>query len=136
EAWRRPPPEDQLVENLRLRPEVVALSELGADAEGFEVLERSAQRLCDRYGAAAILPLVHRDEFVGVIALAPPAGERPFSHDEIEFLERLRTAATVAFVNAQLYEEIERRTTALENDVRARTGELEGKLEEIKRAQA
>ena len=136
EASQLPAPDPSLVETLRVRPEMVALSELGADPERFEQLERSAQRLCDRYGAAVILPLVHRGEFVGVIAIAQPRGERPFTHDEIEFLEKLRTAATVAFVNAQLFEEIERRSTELESEVRARTSELSHKLEEIKRAQA
>jgi signal transduction histidine kinase len=142
DGWRRVFPteealgatEDRLVERLGPRAEVVALAELGEAR--FRVIERSAERLCQRYRAATLLPLVHHGEFAGVIALGPQPGERSPTQDEIEFLERLRTAATVAFVNAQLYEETERRAATLEAEVRARTAELARKLETLQQAQA
>ncbi|HEY7954728.1 MAG TPA: HAMP domain-containing sensor histidine kinase [Polyangia bacterium] len=92
----------------------------------------------DRLGAEAVVPLLRDDLLVAAAAIAPaePRSLRPADDELASHLGRLGERAARAFVNARLYQEVARRSTGLEAQVRMRTAELEDALFELRAAQA
>ena len=77
---------------------------------------------CHPYGrelkAAIVLPLVHRDEVVGVLQLGTTR-PREFATGDLAFLRALASAAAASVQNARLFEETDRqrqRLQALDNE--------------------
>ncbi|RMF28333.1 MAG: GAF domain-containing protein [Chloroflexi bacterium] len=71
-----------------------------------------------------ILPLVARDEVIGLIELGAHRPQRVFSEWEIKLGQTLAQQAAVAIENARLYEELRIERRNLERKVDARTAEL------------
>jgi PAS domain S-box-containing protein len=71
-----------------------------------------------------ILPLVARDEVIGVIELGADSTERVFTEWEIELAQSLVNQAATAIENARTYEEQRLAARNLERKVEARTTEL------------
>ncbi len=69
-------------------------------------------------GIAAAVPLVTRDQFQGVLTLAPKRSRDAFTQDDVNLLTALAGNAAVAIENAVLYAEMEQK-------VHDRTRELE-----------
>lgn len=70
-----------------------------------------------RFGAGlccgVVLPLIHRDNIVGILLLATRT-ERNFASEDMQFLSALANAAAVAVQNAHLFEETDRQRTTLQ----------------------
>jgi len=86
-------------------------------------------------GAEAALPLVGDGELVG-IALLAGAALRPADTFLVERLTQLGERAGHALVNAQLYQEVARRSGSLEAEVEERTAALAQTVAELRLAQA
>jgi signal transduction histidine kinase len=85
--------------------------------------------------ADALVPLVREGDLIGMAAVAGPALAR--ADDSLTGdLQRLGERAARAWVNARLYQEVERRSRGLEAQVRMRTSELSNALDELRSAQA
>ena len=89
----------------------------------------------DATDADALVPLERRGDRVAVAAVAGQSLTRTDDALGAE-LKRLGDRAARGWVNARLYQEVERRGRGLEAQVRLRTSELENALEELKAAQA
>ncbi len=63
------------------------------------------ERLFDNNEAEVLLPLVSRDEVLGLIAIAPPAGGRAYRADDLRLLASVREHATTSMVYAAMYRE-------------------------------
>lgn len=74
--------------------------------------------------AAVVLPLVHEGLLIGLVTLGEKQNLQAYTRDDFQLLERIRPAATVAFANAQLYDQLQELTESLENRVEQRTAEL------------
>ena len=80
-----------------------------------------ARALCAGLHADAIVPLVHKDELIGLAAVTADGGLGPA---ELATLARVRSDVSVAALNAALYERARRMSASLEEKVRAREEEL------------
>ncbi len=92
-------------------------------------------------GAEVCMPLVHASAVVGLVHVGSRKNLRPYTRDDLEFLERLGAAASIGLSNAQLFERVDRQrrdleelTSSLERRVRERTSELEAAHEELSTA--
>ena len=126
-AWGSvPPPDgaDPLLKRMQTEPQVVTREAVahGAVAD----VRAQAERMFARYGAEALLALVDQSggRVLGLMAVSSRAGGRPFSDLELDFLDRLRTHAAAALVQARLYDQLHRLRQELEEKVAARTQEL------------
>lgn len=79
----------------------------------------------------AALPLMHQQENLGILGLASRT-ERDFV-GERDFLETLAGTLSLVLSNAQMIEELQRHAERLEERIRERTGELEGRNRELER---
>jgi len=70
------------------------------------------------------VPLKAKDEVIGVLAVNNKISPKPFTDNDVRLLSALADYATIAIVNAQLYEEIKRWSQELEQKVEERTQEL------------
>jgi two-component system NtrC family sensor kinase len=156
-AWGSvPPPEtsDPLLERLREEPHVLTREAL---AQGAVARERPhAERMFARYRADVLLVLVARPSaqtpsplmsleeaiaqtrggrVLGIIAVSPPAGERPFTELELDFLDRVRTHSAAALLQARLYDRLFGLKAQLEEKVVARTNELARAAQSIESTQ-
>jgi signal transduction histidine kinase len=89
----------------------------------------------DYLHADALVPLT-RDGVLFGLAVARGPGLLPADDTLTSDLVRLGEYGARALTNARLYQEVERRGRGLEAQVRARTGELEDALVELRNAQA
>jgi signal transduction histidine kinase len=97
------------LERLRANPRVATvLSErrtLSGDAFEFDPESPFAEEL-SRARHTALIPLVARDEVIGLIALSRRSGE-PFTDNEVTDLEITANVAALALRNARLYQQAE-----------------------------
>jgi Nif-specific regulatory protein len=81
---------------------------------------RIAARLDLGVGALLLAPLGTRDGTVGLLTVAQPGGEPPYSLDDLAFLESLASFVALAIENARMYE----RLKASEEELRLEIGAL------------
>jgi signal transduction histidine kinase len=62
------------------------------------------QRWLQELRMELFLPILSKDELVGVLALGPQRGEEPYGAREVEFLTTLANQTAVALQNARLFE--------------------------------
>lgn len=128
----------------RLPDEPVSRAELDPEALGEANREHAEQIVVDRivarwlsvYGAHVLVPLRHGGIDVGAILAAAPRADVTLDEAARDRLSRIGGRASVAFVNACLYDDLERRAASLEREVAERTRELARAVEELKMAQA
>jgi signal transduction histidine kinase/CheY-like chemotaxis protein len=77
------------------------------------------------------VPLKAKDEVIGVLAVNNKVYPRPFTQNDVDLLSALADYATIAIVNAQLYEETKRWSEELEHKVEDRTQELRAAQEQL-----
>jgi len=77
------------------------------------------------------VPLKAKDEVIGVLAVNNKVFSRPFTDNDVHLLSALADYATIAIVNAQLYEETKRWSEELERKVEERTRELRAAQEQL-----
>lgn len=77
------------------------------------------------------VPLKAKDEVIGVLAVNNKIFSRPFTDNDVYLLSALADYATIAIVNAQLYEETKRWSEELEHKVEERTQELRAAQERL-----
>jgi signal transduction histidine kinase/CheY-like chemotaxis protein len=77
------------------------------------------------------VPLKAKDEVIGVLAVNNKISSRPFTDNDVYLLSALADYATIAIVNAQLYEEIKLWSEELEHKVEERTQELRAAQERL-----
>jgi phosphoserine phosphatase RsbU/P len=78
-------------------------------------------------GAALLMPLLSKDEMLGIISLGPRLGDLPFSREDKQLLMSVSGPATLAIENARLVEQMveeARRRQEMEVDHRRKTEEL------------
>lgn len=70
------------------------------DGMRLDDLRAPLERLLEAHGAAALVPLGHRDEVIGLLVLPPRESGKAMRREELEFLTRLddRLAAALVFV--------------------------------------
>jgi len=76
-------------------------------------LREPIERLFESHGAAVLVPLLNRDEVVGMLALHELETRRALKSDERRLLERTQEHAAAALVYARMYEQA---TTRVEMD--------------------
>jgi two-component system NtrC family sensor kinase len=126
-AWGSVPPPDSgdpLLKRLESEPHVLTREAVahGAVAE----VRAQAERMFARYGAEALLSLVDQAgaRVLGLMAVSSRAGGRLFTDLELDFVDRIRTHAAAALVQARLYDQLHRLRQELEEKVAARQQEL------------
>ncbi len=77
------------------------------------------------------VPLKAKDEVIGVLAVNNKVASKPFTDNDVHLLSALADYATIAIVNAQLYEETKRWSEELEHKVEERTQELRAAQEQL-----
>jgi signal transduction histidine kinase/CheY-like chemotaxis protein len=77
------------------------------------------------------VPLKAKDEVIGVLAVNNKISSKPFTDNDVHLLSALADYATIAIVNAQLYEETKRWSEELEHKVEERTQELRAAQEQL-----
>ncbi len=93
-------PDPRLLAWLVDRPRPLSRDELEALRLGD--LREPLERLFDVHQAELIVPLVSRDEVVGLIATSAPGGARALRSEELQFLTRLQEHAAAAVVYARM----------------------------------
>jgi PAS domain S-box-containing protein len=78
-----------------------------------------------------MLPLVVRDQTIGLLELEAVEPEKVFTKREIALLETLGANAANAIQNARLYSQLQRYATELEDRVLSRTAELQSAKQRI-----
>jgi phosphoserine phosphatase RsbU/P len=81
----------------------------------------------DYDGAALLMPLLSKDEILGIISLGPRLGDLPFSGEDKQLLMSVSGPTTLAIENARLVEQMvaeARRLQEIEVDHRRKTEEL------------
>jgi signal transduction histidine kinase len=73
------------------------------------------------FGALLVVPLVVRAQFRGAITFVSPAGDAPFSQDEIALAVDLTARCAMALDNARLYREADALRVAAEEGSRAKS---------------
>ncbi len=84
----------------------------------------------ERLSAEYIIPLEH-NEFIGIIALSERANLKALSNDEIEFLQNIKSASSIAIANALMYHSLSNLKNNLEALVMQRTQQLQKKNEQM-----
>ena len=77
------------------------------------------------------VPLKAKDEVIGVLAVNNKISARPFTENNVDLLSALADYATIAILNAQLYEETKRWSEEMERKVEERTEELRAAQEQL-----
>jgi serine phosphatase RsbU (regulator of sigma subunit) len=80
--------------------------------------------LFDRYDAVYLVPFVQKDELLALLALPEKMNLRPLASYEVNYLNRIRTAASIALDNSVLYGNLAMMKEKLEQMVEERTSEL------------
>jgi signal transduction histidine kinase len=88
----------------------------------------------DRIGAAILLPVVFRDEPVGLLALGTKRSGQPFDSDDLTLLRTLAHQTAIALQNARSYAALEDLTRHLDAKVQRQTEELRTSNEELSSA--
>ncbi len=102
-------------------------------AEGARGLYRESDREIEAGLCACWLgvPMIAEDKVLGVIAVQSYTQENLYDQEDLNFLLTVASQSAVAVRNAQLYEQIVRFSSELEEMVEARTRALENALDEL-----
>jgi len=84
----------------------------------------------EQLSAEYIIPLVH-NEFIGIIVLSERANLKALSNDEIEFLQNIKSASSIAIANSLMYHSLTNLKNNLEALVMQRTDQLQKKNEQM-----
>lgn len=84
----------------------------------------------EKLSAEYIIPLEH-NEFIGIIALSERANLKALSNDEIEFLQNVKSASSIAIANSLMYHSLSNLKNNLEALVMQRTEQLQKKNEQM-----
>jgi signal transduction histidine kinase len=126
------PPSDQprvlagshpLVHILEQRKRVVSVYDLDDTGALTQVHETHLPGLGER-SAQLLVPLVLKDEVIGLVALGQKESGRFFSVDDRDFLHTLANQSALSIANALSYRAIEELNAGLEQKVEQRTQEL------------
>jgi signal transduction histidine kinase len=96
--------------------------DVAPEFKGLWVQERE---VLDRLGTELLVPLLVRDELVGILILGPKLSGSPYSSDEQLTLTTLANQTAVAVQNAWLYRKVQDHAETLERRVHERTAALE-----------
>ncbi|HOD16061.1 MAG TPA: SpoIIE family protein phosphatase [Spirochaetota bacterium] len=80
--------------------------------------------LFDRYGATYIVPFVHQGELLAILLLPEKQNLRQITAYEVGFINRIKSAATIALANSIMYSRLSTLKDNLEQLVEERTAEL------------
>ena len=108
------------------RPKVIQAGDPGADPAERALLQRFGQK------SLLMIPLVARDQVVGLVELYEKRQVREFTADDIRLGSALANQAAIAFANARLYEQPDQRLQARVAELTAMeriTAELNATLE-------
>jgi phosphoserine phosphatase RsbU/P len=122
----------QLVEQLdqlgKFLGEVAITRDIQLESDNGKPVEIGPDELVSGYGGAALLmPLLSKDEMLGIISLGPRLGDLPFSREDKQLLMSVSGPTTLAIENARLVEQMvaeARRLQEMEVDHRRKTEEL------------
>ncbi len=93
------PDEDPLIQLLKEKPRPITLDE----AEPF-LTRRATRKLVESLNPIFLVPLLAKDQLEGLLLLAEPLTEQPYSPEEKEFLTHIALSAAIAVNNAYLFE--------------------------------
>jgi sigma-B regulation protein RsbU (phosphoserine phosphatase) len=108
-------------------PVAVELEEMLSDRSGGDEVSAAEREVLREVKAALLMPLVSKEETLGIISLGPRLGDLPFSRDDKRLLTSVSGPATFAIENARLVERMiteARRLQEIEVDHRRKTEEL------------
>ncbi len=74
--------------------------------------------------SSLVVPLIYQNELIAFAVLWESRQIRPFTAEEITICSDIAQQATIALINAQLYERVQNQAQTLENKVQKRTSEL------------
>jgi signal transduction histidine kinase len=126
------PPSDQsrvfaeshpLIHLLAQRRRVVSVYDLD-NTEAPTPEQETRQHGREEISAQLLVPLVLKDEVIGLVALGQKESGRFFSVDDRDFLHTLANQSALSIANALSYKEIEELNAGLEKKVEQRTREL------------
>lgn len=83
---------------------------------------------CD---ADYIAPLVNNGELVGLIAMPEKPDLRPLTDDEVQFINNIRSAASISLANSIMYSDLSDLNESLEKKVAERTEKLTEALDSL-----
>jgi PAS domain S-box-containing protein len=86
------------------------------------------------YRAVAQVPLIYRDEVIGVLGVAQIGTDRKFAPDDTRLMELLASEAAIAIQNVRLLAELEAYSKELEQRVAVRTEELRAAMRQAQEA--
>ena len=84
----------------------------------------------EQLSAEYIIPLEH-NEFIGIIVLSERTNLKALSNDEIEFLQNIKSASSIAIANSVMYHSLTNLKNNLEALVMQRTEQLQKKNEQM-----
>lgn len=84
----------------------------------------------EQLSAEYIIPLEH-NEFIGIIVLSERANLKALSNDEIEFLQNIKSASSIAIANSLMFHSLNNLKNNLEALVMQRTEQLQKKNEQM-----
>ncbi|MGQ9843594.1 MAG: SpoIIE family protein phosphatase [Spirochaetota bacterium] len=84
----------------------------------------------EQLSAEYIIPLTH-NEFIGIIVLSERANLKALSNDEIEFLQNIKSASSIAIANSLMFHSLTNLKNNLEALVMQRTEQLQKKNEQM-----
>jgi signal transduction histidine kinase len=96
--------------------------DVAPEFKGLWVQERE---VLDKLGAELLVPLLVRDELIGMLILGPKLSGSPYASDEQLTLTTLANQTAVAVQNAWLYRKVQNHAETLEKRVQERTAALE-----------
>ena len=108
------------------KPKIVQTSDLP--------LQSNTRSHYDYYGVKSTitLPLVYQGELIAFAVLWESREIRPFTEEEINICVDIGQQATIALVNAQLYDQLQTEAQTLERKVQERTSQLLNANEKLK----
>ena len=94
------------------------------DTEALTHVQETHRQGLEEFSAQLLVPLVLKDDVVGLVALGQKESGRFFSSDDRDFLHTLANQSALSIANALSYKEIEELNAGLEKKVGQRTQEL------------
>lgn len=80
-------------------------SQLSSDSRFKEIIS-DAEDYFNGAGCQVVLPLVHKDDLIGVVLLGDKKNLRPYTQEDFVYIEALATSAAVGLANALLYSKV------------------------------
>lgn len=89
-----------------------------------------------KYGIAVIVPLVVKNDVIGLIVLGEKESNEAFNKEDIEVLSIIAAQTSITMDNAIMYEELRRWNIKLEEEVKKATTDLQAANEQLKKLDA